>query len=233
MAGERTYPALPCADLDAALTFYRALGFEVTFQQRRPNPYAVVAHEDIAIHLFAIDGFDPAGSYGNAIITVPDPDALYGVFTTGLKEAFGRVPVKGIPRVLPPRRKAGTATGFTLVDQGGNWLRFYRAGAAENDPEEQRIGLGRVIDVAARQGDARGDERQAITVLSAGIDRHGKEAPPALLVEALLYRAELRARIGETPEEDLAAAALLIAKNELGRDAEASLQRIREASGIE
>jgi hypothetical protein len=41
MAGERTYPMLPCADRDDVLAFYVALGFTVTFQQRRPNPAAV------------------------------------------------------------------------------------------------------------------------------------------------------------------------------------------------
>src|SRR3712207_7980028 len=51
-----------------------------------------------------------------------------------------------------------------------------RAGAAEDDPDEQRTGLGRVIDVAARQGDSRGDDRQAIAVLDAGIERHGTGA---------------------------------------------------------
>jgi RNA polymerase sigma-70 factor (ECF subfamily) len=49
MTGERSYPVLPCPDLDEALEFYRALGFEVTFSQRRPYPCAVVAREDLHI----------------------------------------------------------------------------------------------------------------------------------------------------------------------------------------
>jgi catechol 2,3-dioxygenase-like lactoylglutathione lyase family enzyme len=231
MAGERTYPILPCADLDATLAFYAALGFEVTFRQIRPNPHAVVAFEDIAIHLSGIDGFDPAASYGSAIITVPDPGALHDAFAAGLKRAHGRVPRVGIPRVLPLRRKAGTATGFSVVDPGGNWLRFYRIGATEDDPEEQRTGLGRVIDVAARQGDSRGDERQAVAVLTAGITRYQRDAPAALMVEALLYRAELLAHVGDqvAGEGDLAAAALLIGEHRLGAQAGAALQQAREA----
>ena len=231
MAGERTYPILPCADLDAALAFYIALGFEVTFRQLRPNPHAVVAFEEIAIHLTGIEGFDPAASYGSAIITVPDPGALHDVFAAGLKRAYGRVPRAGIPRVLPLRRKAGTATGFSVVDPGGNWLRFYRTGAAEDDPGEQRTGLGRVIDVAARQGDARGDERQAVAVLTAGITRYERDAAPALMVEALLYRAELLARVGDhiAGEGDLAAAARLIGEHGLDAQAAAALQQARES----
>lgn len=159
MTGERISPMLPCGDLDEALEFYTALGFTVTYTQYRRNPYAVVQLDDIQIHLAAIPGFDPAGSYGSAIITVADPGARHEAFRTGLRERYGQVPVKGIPRLLPVRRKAGAATGFSVVDVGGNWLRFYRHEAAEEKPEDRRSGLARVIDVAARQGDARATGR--------------------------------------------------------------------------
>ena len=229
MAGERTYPILPCADLDETVRFYQALGFEVTYRQLRPNPHAVVAREDIQIHLSGIEGFDPAGSYASVIITVPDADELYESFREGLKEAFGRVPTSGIPRMLPVRRKAGTATGFSVVDAGGNWLRFYRAGATEDDPEEQgRTGLGRAIDVAARQGDARGDEARAISVLDAGMLRY-PDAPPAERFEALLYRAELKARVGVDASDDFAAAVAVEAEHELGAAARDEIARVREA----
>jgi catechol 2,3-dioxygenase-like lactoylglutathione lyase family enzyme len=228
MAGERTYPILPCADLDDALTFYLALGFAVTYEQRRPNPHAVVELEEIAIHLSGIDGFDPASSYGSAIITVPDPEHLHAAFKAGLRDRFGKVPMKGIPRLLPPRRKAGTATGFTVVDPGGNWLRFYRTAAVEEEPADRRSGLGRAIDVAARQGDARGDEAQAIAVLDAGLIRH-PDAPALELFEALLYRAELRGRIGQNPEADLTAAELLVTTHGLGAEAARALEEITEA----
>ena len=229
MAGERTYPILPCAELDDALAFYGALGFSVTFQQRRPNPYAVVQLDDIAIHLAAIDAFDPTTSYGSVIITVPEPGALHDSFQAGLRELYGRVPIKGIPRILPPRRKAGTATGFSVVDVGGNWLRFYREGVSEEESaKERRSGLGRVIDVAARQGDAHGDDAQAIKVLDAGLLRH-PGAPPTEVFEALLYRAELKARIGQEVETDLAAAAALVDKDDLGAEAERALANARES----
>lgn len=197
MTGERSYVVLPYPDLDGALDFFRALGFAVTFHQRRPYPAAVVAREDLHFHLSGIDGFDPAASYASAIITVDDPGAWHASFAAGLRELHGKVPVAGIPRLLPVRRKAGTATGFTVVDPGGNWLRFYRTGASE-DEDQERTGLARVIDVAARQGDARGDEAQAIAVLDAGLARH-PDAPAELRDEALRYRAELVERLGHDP----------------------------------
>ncbi|MGL5827657.1 MAG: VOC family protein [Nocardioides sp.] len=191
MAGERTYPILPCADLDRALSFYNALGFAVTYQQRGPNPYAVVELNDIVIHLSGIDGFDAAASYASVVITVDQLAQLYQSFKEGLRAGYGKVPLKGIPRLLQPRRKAGTATGFSVVDVGGNWLRFYATGASED--ETHRTGLGRVIDVAARQGDARGDETRALAVLDAGLLRY-PDAPAAERDEALAYRAELEER---------------------------------------
>ncbi len=55
MANERTYPLLPCRDIDEAIAFYQALGFVRTYRQVRPNPSAVVAREDLHIHLFGMD----------------------------------------------------------------------------------------------------------------------------------------------------------------------------------
>jgi catechol 2,3-dioxygenase-like lactoylglutathione lyase family enzyme len=219
MTGERTCPVLPCADLDDALAFYSALGFTTSFQQRRPCPCAVMVLDDIAIHLFVMDGFDPATSYGSAIITVAEPGERHEAFKAGLRERFGKVPIKGIPRLLPPRGKAGTATGFSVVDVGGNWLRFYRHGSSDDDSAERRSGLGRVIDVDTRQGDSSGDDGQAITVLDAGLVRY-PDAPPTEVFEALLYRAELRARTGADAAPDLAATRALLAKHQLGAEAE-------------
>jgi catechol 2,3-dioxygenase-like lactoylglutathione lyase family enzyme len=42
VANERTYPALPCRDVDESIAFYESIGFKRTFRQVRPNPYAVV-----------------------------------------------------------------------------------------------------------------------------------------------------------------------------------------------
>jgi hypothetical protein len=35
---ETTIPVLPCQALQPVIDFYAALGFDVTFQQRSPNP---------------------------------------------------------------------------------------------------------------------------------------------------------------------------------------------------
>lgn len=197
MANERTYPMLPCRDIDQAIEFYKALGFERTYRQLRPNPSAVVAREDIQIHLFGMEEFNPADSYGSVIVVVPDPDALYHAFAAGLRAAYGKLPVAGIPRILRPRKKFGTVRGFSVVDVGGNWLRVYKSGDTEEEANAEKVtGLAQSVLVAARLGDARGDEALALKTLENGIARFG-DAPAIDRARAFLYRAELAVRLND------------------------------------
>jgi catechol 2,3-dioxygenase-like lactoylglutathione lyase family enzyme len=221
VANERTYPILPCRQLDESIAFYQTLGFKKTYRQLRPNPYAVVALEDIQIHLFGMDGFDPAESYGSVIIAVPDPDGLYRDFAAGLRKAYGKIPVAGIPRILRPRKKYGTVRGFTIVDPGGNWLRIYKLGDTEEAASAEKVeGLTQIINVAARLGDAHGDEALALKTLENGLARF-TDAQAMELAKAYLYRAELAVR---TKNHELARSSLTAAESlELSDDETAAL----------
>jgi catechol 2,3-dioxygenase-like lactoylglutathione lyase family enzyme len=210
MANERTYPILPCREIDESIAFYETLGFKKTYRQVRPNPSAVVALEDIQIHLFGMDGFNPADSYGSVIIAVPDPDSLYHDFAAGLRKTYGKLPVAGIPRITRPRKKYGTVRGFSVVDPGGNWLRVYKLGDSEQeDSAEKAEGLAQIIYVAARLGDAHGDEVLALKTLENGLTRF-PEAATMERVKAYLYRAELAVR---TKDYELARSSLTAAKS--------------------
>ena len=197
MANERTYPCLPCSDVDQAITFYEALGFIRTYRQAAPNPYAVVAREDLQIHLFGMPDFNPAESYGSVIVAVPDVDALYQAFAAGLRAAYGKLPTVGFPRILRPRKKFGTVSGFSVVDVGGNWLRISKLGDKEEDEAAKKTsGLAKQLDVAARLGDAHGDEAKALKTLENGLKRF-PDAPTLDYARAMLYRAELAVRLGD------------------------------------
>ena len=204
MPSERVIPGLPCRDLDDVLPFYTALGFETTYRQQRPNPFAAVERGGIALHFFSVPGFDPADSMGSVVIVVPDTDQLHRAFAAGLKAAFGKVPVAGIPRMTRPRRRQGTSRGFSVVDPGGNWLRISPNDDSDDEPTEDAGRLGRAVAAAARQADSHGDLTAGIRVLESGLDRH-EDAPPGQRYPAIVYLAELRFRDGDAP----AAASLL------------------------
>jgi catechol 2,3-dioxygenase-like lactoylglutathione lyase family enzyme len=210
MANERTYAILPCRDIDECIAFYESLGFKKTYRQIRPNPSAVVALEDIHIHFAGIEGFKPEDSYGSVIIVVPDPDTLYQAFAAGLRKTYGKLPVAGIPRILRPRKKYGTVRGFTVIDPGGNWLRIYKLGDTEEEAALEKVeGLAQIINVAARLGDAKGDEAMALKTLENGLVRF-PEAPAIERARAYLYRAELAIRINNL---ELAQSSLALAKS--------------------
>ena len=57
-----------------------------------------------------------------------------------------------------------------MVDPGGNWLRVSKLGDDE-ETRETTTGLARVIENAARLGDAKGDDQEAIRLLENGLER--------------------------------------------------------------
>src|SRR5688500_5849561 len=123
---------------------------------------------------------------------------------------FGKLPVTGIPRITRPRKKYGTVRGFSVIDRGGNWLRIYKLGETEQeDSAEKAEGLAQIIYVAARLGDAHGDEALALKTLESGLTRFA-DAGALELAKAYLYRAELAVR---TKDHELAQLSLTAAKS--------------------
>lgn len=51
MAHEIAVPLLPCRSIDEIVEFYTMLGFEQTYHQLRPSPYACLGREDLQLHL--------------------------------------------------------------------------------------------------------------------------------------------------------------------------------------
>nr|BFE33993.1 hypothetical protein GCM10010200_062440 [Actinomadura rugatobispora] len=189
-------PCLPCRRLDDVLPFYEALGFELTYRQDRPNPFATVRRDGIELNFFGVPEFNPEDSMGTVVVLSPDTELLHAAFAAGLRRTFGKIPVSGIPRMTRPRRMQGTAGGFTVVDPGGNWVRISRYQDDADEPDAAEGRLARVVATAARQADSHGDEAAGIKVLEIGLARH-EDATPAQRLPALVYLAELRIRTGD------------------------------------
>ncbi|MFI6097886.1 hypothetical protein ACIA8G_20195 [Lentzea sp. NPDC051213] len=189
MANELTIPLLPCPDIDEIASFYEMLGFEITSKQARPYSHVALKREDINLHFFGMDGYDPEQSYSSCLVIVQDTAELFEAFAAGMRKVHGKLLTSGIPRMTRPRLRNDRYTGFTVVDPGGNWIRINKAA---KEPEATTK-LAKAMENAARQADSRGDERQALKILEGAL-KHADGSEPELK-EAEAFRDELIERV--------------------------------------
>jgi hypothetical protein len=209
---ETTIPILPCRTLQPVLDFYTALGFEVTFQQRSPNPYAAVARGGVQLHFFGMKRYDPTQSYSTCYIRTDEIDALYDSFRSGLKAAYGKVPARGLPRLGPLKDTSHGMRQFLLTDPGGNCLRVGQEISEHHHhrpaPKET---FAKALHHAALFADSRDDPRAAVAVLDRALNLPDERPTPVQLLRLLVLRADLAARLGDetTAASTLAAAAAI------------------------
>lgn len=192
MANEMTVPLLPCASIDDVIDFYRVLGFETTYVQRRPNPCAGLRRgEDLNLQFFEMPGFNPDDSYGSCLVLTPDIAALHAAFAAGMRAAYGKVLTSGRPRMTRPRarKNADGVGGFSVIDPGGNWIRVFAKGGSEAAAPVGR--LGRTMANAVVLADSKGDPRQAARILDSALTRSDPDDDPVERLDAVVYRAEL------------------------------------------
>ncbi len=194
MSGEKTIPALPCASLDETLAFYVAMGFEITYQQTRPNAYGCVKRGDIDLHFFGMKGVDPANSYSTCLVIIEDADLLYQAFAAGLRQHFGKLPSAGIPRITKPsNHNAAGDYRFNVVDPGGNYIRFIQPGSARSSeaPADQTPSkFGRTLRAAQLLVNAKGDFQAAADMLDKALEAEITGAAVVEQFQALVLRSE-------------------------------------------
>lgn len=192
MANERTIPALPCRSINETLAFYVALGFEITYQQARPNNYGCVKYEDIDLHFFTLKGYEPKDSYSTCLVLVPDLAALHGTFTTNLRAHYGKLPIAGIPRISKLNNSnSAKQLRFNIIDPGGNWIRFIQIGeqpAVDAPDMTEQSKLSRATQSADWLVEAHGDFEAAAQMLDKALAQI-EAAPPVHRVQALVLRA--------------------------------------------
>lgn len=202
-------PLLPCRSIDDQLAFYESLAFEVTYRQKAPNVYAAVQRGGIELHFFVMKGYDPAGSYSTCYVMTPDIDTLYAEFRAGLKQARGRIPTRGIPRLGPLKQMSYGVRQFLMTDPGGNIVRFGQPMEGAVPDERPGSRLERALEAADLLADSKGDPETAARVIDSALAAT-TDAPPAQLVRARILRADAAHALGD----DAMATALLA---EVGR----------------
>jgi hypothetical protein len=65
-------PMLPCADIDEIAEFMTALGFTVTYQQTRPNPFVAFEGHGFPIQYYGLDGHRAEQSHSTCGVLVAD-----------------------------------------------------------------------------------------------------------------------------------------------------------------
>jgi hypothetical protein len=195
---EMTIPALPCVSLAETLPFYRMLGFEVTYQQKSPNPYAVVRRGGVELHFFGLKGLKPEEAYSACIVLAPEVECLHQTFAEALRHTYGKLPIRGFPRIT--RMKPGQSR-FTLVDPAGNSIYFIKREAhsatGERKPGRQsQSRLAKAVETAATLRDSHGDDAAAAKVLDVALARD-EPATPVDRARALAARAELAVALGD------------------------------------
>lgn len=192
-----TIPVLPCASLPDTLRFYRLLGFEVTHEQTRPNVYAATRFLGAHLHFAGPDRSGSGAGAGTCLLILPEVQALHRTFSQRLREAYGKLPLSGSPRIS--RMRPGQSR-FTLVDVSGNSLVFIEANARddydEGDAPAPRTSIERALRMAARLRDFKNDDAAAARVLEVALAKN----PGAGRVErarALAARAEISLAVGD------------------------------------
>ena len=202
---ENTIPILPCRDLASVLDFYTALGFTVTFQQRSPNPYGVVERGDIHLHFFGMKGYDPKSSYSTCYVQTTDVDGLHTEFRAALRAAYGRNPLRGLPRIGPLKTTSHGTRQFLMSDPGGNCVRVGQRVSEVVGHRRAPTGIvARALHHAELFADSRDDPTSAAAVLDRAL-RSSDELAPADLLRLLALRADVAFRL----EDDATARSLL------------------------
>jgi hypothetical protein len=212
-------PIFPCRSLEELLDFYRTLGFTVTYQQKSPNPYAVVERGWIRLDFYGVKHHDPKLCYHTCYILADNTEELYEAFSAALRKSNGRLPARGLPRISEMRDKASGIREFMFSDIAGNCIRVGRKiTPAADDGQEGAMDavnkrLSGVLDFVYKSEDDPEEYEQVIRMLDKAIEKE-KQNHCINLYLAMISRARIA-----------------IAQHDYGK-AKALLQLVRDSPAI-
>ncbi|MFE0529995.1 glyoxalase [Micromonospora parva] len=202
---ETTLPLLPCPAAEETLAFWRALGFEVIYKQLKPYVYLAFQWSGFQLHYGpAPKDLDPAKeTSGGCLVMVDAVAAYHAVFTEAMRRSYGKVLVKGLPRMT--RYRSG-ASRFSIVDPSGNTITFIQRDEPEDleyGGSKELDGLARVLDNARILRESKMDDRAAYRALDSGMRRRAEDAPvveQAMALAALIELATVLDKDDRVPE---------------------------------
>ncbi len=196
---ETTVPMLQCTAPEETLAFWRALGFAVTYEQTRPYLYLAFRWSGFDLHYSrAATATDPAQERtGGCLVMVDEVAPYHAALVAAMRAAYGKVLVKGLPRIT--RFREG-ASRFTVMDPSGNSIIFIQ----RDEPLELEYGgakdlqgLAKVLDNARILREFKHDDRAAFRALNSGLRRHGDAATAVEQASALAALVELSTALDE------------------------------------
>ncbi|TCP42066.1 hypothetical protein EV191_12432 [Tamaricihabitans halophyticus] len=98
---ETIVPLLSCTAPEDTLTFWRALGFEVTHEQTKPYLYLAFQWSGFALHYGrASSNVDPSlESTGGCLVMVDAVAPYHAAFAEAMRRTYGKMLTKGLPRI--------------------------------------------------------------------------------------------------------------------------------------
>ena len=199
MSKDLSIPMLPCVALGPILDFYELLGFEATHKQESPYVYAALERNGAQVHFHGMKHHDPQNAFTGCLILVDEVERLHEGFASALRGAFGKVPIKGLPRIT--RMRTGQ-TRFTVVDPSGNSITFIQRdepeGYGDDDVDEANGAshLVKALKLARRLRDFKNDDQAAAKVLDAALRKSSSETALER-ARALAWRIELAFAMGD------------------------------------
>ncbi|SNT30919.1 hypothetical protein SAMN05216276_103387 [Streptosporangium subroseum] len=196
---ETTVPLMPCSSVEETLTFYEALGFEVTYKQSKPYVYLALRWSGFQLHFGpAPKGLDPAREEsGGCLVMVGAVAPYHAAFVAAMRRVYGKVLSSGLPRIT--RYRPG-ASRFTLIDPSGNSIIFIQRDEPtelEYGGSKKLTGLAKALDNARILREFKNDDLQTFRALKSAVRRHGADASVVDRAIALCHLIDLSMILGE------------------------------------
>ncbi|AZM52350.1 glyoxalase/bleomycin resistance/extradiol dioxygenase family protein [Streptomyces sp. WAC 01529] len=228
---EKTIPLLPCRTVQPVVDFYTALGFETTFFQKSPYPYAVVERGAIELQFFGMKEYDPKESYSGCYVVTDDVERLHTAFRAGLKAAYGKIPSRGLPRIGPLKDMSYGMRQFLMTDPGGNGIRVGQPISEDQTHRPAPKGtFARALHMADLFADSKEDLPGAAKIIDRVLGLTDEKPTPEQELRLLILRGDIAQRLGDDALADrlLTRAAQLRLTDEERKAAHDALTRLAE-----